>query len=74
MKLGYTTYENLGALEWAKSVGFQYLEFTTLPGHKGMDLPAELDSHGEPGRGVSGADSVAEADGNASRSGREPRR
>jgi len=44
MKLGYTTYDNLDALEWAKSVGFQCLEFTTLPGHKGMDLPAELDT------------------------------
>ena len=44
MKLGYTTYENLGALEWAASVGFECLEFTTLPNYKGADLPAELDS------------------------------
>ena len=44
MKLGYTTYENLKALSFATSAGFECLEFSTLPNYAGMDLPAELDS------------------------------
>ena len=44
MKLGFTTYDNLKALDFAKEAGFGCLEFTTLPGWAGMDLPNELDS------------------------------
>lgn len=47
MKLGFTTYDNLRAMEFAKSSGFECLEFTTLPGFAGTDLVAELD---EPGK------------------------
>ena len=44
MKLGFTTYDNLKALPFAKEAGFTCLEFTTLPNHPGMDLVAEIDS------------------------------
>jgi sugar phosphate isomerase/epimerase len=44
MKLGYTTYDNLKALDFAKRAGFDCLEFTTLPGWAGMDLVEQLDS------------------------------
>ncbi|MCX8052887.1 MAG: sugar phosphate isomerase/epimerase [Armatimonadetes bacterium] len=44
MKLGYTTYDNLNALDFAKEAGFECLEFTTLPNYPGIDLVAELDT------------------------------
>lgn len=44
MKLGFTTYDNLKALPFAQQAGFDCLEFTTLPGYQGMDLPNELTS------------------------------
>ncbi|MHB0997860.1 MAG: sugar phosphate isomerase/epimerase family protein [Armatimonadota bacterium] len=44
MKIGYTTYENLKALDFAVSSGFQCLEFTTLPGFSDMDMVADLDT------------------------------
>jgi sugar phosphate isomerase/epimerase len=44
MKLGFTTYDNLKALDFAKKAGFTCLEFTTLPNYLGMDLVAELDT------------------------------
>lgn len=44
MKIGYTTYENLGALEFAKASGFQCLEFTALPAFQGIDMVADLDT------------------------------
>lgn len=44
MKLGFTTYDNLKAIPFAKEAGFECLEFTTLPGYAGMDLPNELES------------------------------
>lgn len=44
MKIGYTTYENLGALEFAKASGFQCLEFTALPAFAGIDMVADLDT------------------------------
>lgn len=44
MKLGYTTYDNLAAIPFAQKHGFECLEFSTLPGYAGMDLPVELNS------------------------------
>lgn len=43
MKLGYTTCDNLRALDFAKQAGFGCIEFTSLPGLAGTDLVAELD-------------------------------
>lgn len=42
MKLGFTTYDNLNALDFAKEAGFECLEFTTLPNHPNVDLVAEI--------------------------------
>lgn len=44
MRLGFTTYDNLKAIDFAREVGFGCLEFTTLPGYAGMDLVKDLDS------------------------------
>lgn len=44
MKIGYTTYDNLKALDFAVSAGFQCLEFTSLPDFPGVDLVAEVDT------------------------------
>lgn len=44
MKLGFTTYDNLKALDFAKSAGFGCLEFTALPAFPGIDLVADLDT------------------------------
>lgn len=42
MKLGFTTYDNLAALDFAKEAGFGCLEFTTLPNCPNTDLVAEI--------------------------------
>jgi sugar phosphate isomerase/epimerase len=42
MKLGFTTYDNLKALDFAKEAGFQCLEFTTLPNDPNVDLVAGI--------------------------------
>ena len=44
MKLGFTTFDNLEALDFARDSGFDCVEFTTLPGMEGVDLVAELDT------------------------------
>lgn len=47
MKLGFTTYDNLNALEFAKEAGFGCLEFTTLPKHPNVDLVDEIRTQGQ---------------------------
>ena len=44
MKLGFTTHYNIRAMPVAKECGFDCIEISSLPGHSGMDLVAELDS------------------------------
>jgi len=47
MKLGFTTYDNLNALDFAKEAGFGCLEFTTLPKHPDVDLVDEIRTQGQ---------------------------
>lgn len=47
MKLGFTTYDNLRALDFAKEAGFGCLEFTSLPNEPNTDLVAEITSQAQ---------------------------